>query len=95
MLKYTLGRFFWAPIPHKQYQNTSGFASDCIGQHGVIWLYCQLLNPRNRQKIAPPAEIAIGYSNILLLEKAIVSGYKKTLCKGFVYLEIKSSFFNA
>ena len=24
--KYYLGGFFWAPIPVKQYQNTSGFA---------------------------------------------------------------------
>ena len=24
--KYYLGRFFWATIPHKQYQNMSGFA---------------------------------------------------------------------
>ena len=23
--KYDLGRFFWAPISHKRYQNTSGF----------------------------------------------------------------------
>ena len=22
--KYYLGGFFWAPIPHKRYQNTSG-----------------------------------------------------------------------
>ena len=25
--KYYLGGFFWAPIPVKQYQNTSGFAA--------------------------------------------------------------------
>ena len=25
--KYYLGGFFWAPIPHKRYQNTSGFAN--------------------------------------------------------------------
>ena len=25
--KYYLGGFFWAPIPHKRYQNTSGFAA--------------------------------------------------------------------
>ena len=25
--KYYLGRFFWAPIPHKWYQNTSEFAA--------------------------------------------------------------------
>ena len=25
--KYYLGRFFWAPIPHKRYQNTSEFAA--------------------------------------------------------------------
>ena len=30
MLKtYYLGRFFWVPIPIKQYQNMSGFAGDC------------------------------------------------------------------
>ena len=26
--KYYLGGFFWAPIPLKRYQNTSGFAAD-------------------------------------------------------------------
>ena len=26
--KYYLGGFFWAPIPVKRYQNTSGFASE-------------------------------------------------------------------
>ena len=27
---------FWAPIPHKRYQNTSGFAAACIAQFGFI-----------------------------------------------------------
>ena len=26
--KYYLGGFFWAPIPVKRYQNTSGFAGE-------------------------------------------------------------------
>ena len=26
--KYYLGGFFWAPIPHKRYQNTYGFAGE-------------------------------------------------------------------
>ena len=29
MLKKYLGGFFWAPIPHKRYQNSSGFAGAC------------------------------------------------------------------
>ena len=28
--KYYLGGFFWAPIPHKRYQNTSGFAVEKV-----------------------------------------------------------------
>ena len=28
--KYYLSRFFWVPILHKRYQNTSGFAGACI-----------------------------------------------------------------
>ena len=33
--KYYLGGFFWVPIPIKQYQNMSGFTSDCLSGRGM------------------------------------------------------------
>ena len=30
MLKKYLGGFFWAPVSHKRYQNTSGFTGGCF-----------------------------------------------------------------
>ena len=36
--KYYLGRFFWVPIPHKQYQNMSGFAS--VRWTLLLWIMC-------------------------------------------------------
>ena len=33
MLKKYLARFFWVPVLHKQYQNTSGFTT-AVGVNG-------------------------------------------------------------
>ena len=50
--KYYLGGFFWAPIPHKRYQNTSGFAGDFIFCY-MLWF------DRNKRQSASNKKIAI------------------------------------
>ena len=37
--KYYLGGFFWAPIPFKRYQNTSGFTGEYAIFNGVESLF--------------------------------------------------------
>ena len=44
--KYYLGAFFWAPIPHKRYQNISGFTGvlihivyTCIFKFSKVLMY--------------------------------------------------------
>ena len=35
--KYYVGEFFWAPIPHKQYQHTSGFPDDIQQSNYILF----------------------------------------------------------
>ena len=55
--KYYLGGFFWAPIPHKRYQNTSGFA-------GVYMLPKKIVYFINFSSVLRPPFLIVCCSNI-------------------------------
>ena len=42
--KYYLGGLFWAPIPHKRYQNTYGFAAASFYMIGTSVMKMLILN---------------------------------------------------
>ena len=49
--KYYLGGFFWVPILHKQYQNTSGFAAEYLVDCTLnSKLNVQLVNGKSARK---------------------------------------------
>ena len=100
--KYYLGGFFWAPIPVKRYQNTSGFAGAnkslfqiCLTQSSIDLIYSKShqisrvgLNKVRKKQPNRNKNCPEKYLNRLklILNRTKLLGFIKSLCRHIIPL---------